>query len=123
MNPIEENQIQDFISQLQDDLSTAHKFLQMWRRRMNTQLPGESQGQEQLIPDSSNGESASDLVRGAISKCPDQYSVLDVESALLASGIKMKRTKISQTLSRFMDAGKIFVHEKGAGRKVTIYRK
>lgn len=123
MNPISETQIQDFISQLQDDLSTAHKFLQMWRRRTNTTLPGEGE-QPDLISNSQTGSSSiADQIRAAIEKCPQQYSVADVESALIADGITMKRTKISQTLSRFMEAGKIKVHEKGVGRKATIYKK
>ncbi len=123
MNAISEKQIHDFISQLQDDLSTAHKFLQMWRRRTNTTMPV-GEGQPELLSSLQTGTSSiADQIRAAIEKCPQQYSVVDVESALIADGITMKRTKISQTLSRFMEAGKIKVHEKGVGRKATIYKK
>lgn len=60
-------------------------------------------------------------IKAAIDKCPEEYSVFDIESKLIENGTPMKRTAISQTLSRMKD--ELTIKTKGAGRKPTIYMK
>src|SRR5688572_23968085 len=106
MEAISEKQITDFIAQLRDDLATADKFLAMWRRR--NQLPERPKG-DTFPALGTNGDGdygdVAKIVRDAINKCPIQYNVNDVDSAVRAAGHHLSRETIGQALNRFARAG------------------
>jgi len=120
-----EEQIRQFISETEDDLITAKKFLAMWQRRNQTaslnltqQLPLNGTGEEKQ-----HGKIADD-VRAAIARCsPLGFTLDDIEARLLSMNKRIPRATIAQSVSRLLRAKKpiIRVTQKGRGRKAASY--
>ena len=125
-----ESEIQEFIRQTEKDLQVAKEFLAMWRRR-NAAKPSMEPPrsvQTPLIPDAEGGRQGiyganKQAILKAIQKCPEEYTIYDVEKALGELGSPLARPSISQAMSRLANNKDISLLRKGGGRKPAIYRK
>src|SRR5438045_4019809 len=103
--PITDEQIKTFISQLRDDLVTAEKFHAMWRRR--NQTPSLVSPHEQLPLNGATSENdnygrITEDVRMAIAQFNSEFKVSDVESILYGMGKPLDRATIARCIHRLL---------------------
>lgn len=117
------------LPQLEDDTKKAKDFLSVIRRRNGVEpATASTPAQRPLIPDQPKvvqGEYGANrkAVLKAITICPVEYTINDVEKALIESGVEITRTGISQALNRLSRKKEIIVLRQGAGRKATVFKK
>ena len=120
--------IQEFIRQTELDLALAKDFMSMWTRRNGQAAPTmpNRNGQAELITQPRKqpeyGSSKSAIANG-IAACPEQYTVLDIEKALVDLGTPLPRPSISQYMSRMVRENKVTVIKKGRGPHPALFKK
>ena len=128
-----EQEIVNWVKQTERDLRTAREFLDMWHRRNAANKPPTMEPpqavQAPLLSESRGEENGADYgatkraLLAAIAKCPEQYTVYDVEKASAEAGALLTKAQIQQGLSRLAKHKQINIVKKGAGRQPAIYRK
>lgn len=124
--------IDGVISELENDLQTAKRFKAMLERRngLPKTAPTERQKvvQTPLIKETQENRSVEygatkQSVLKAIERCPEQYSINDIEKALKEDGVPIARSAISQVLTRMIKRNDISLFRQGVGRKPSIFKK
>lgn len=116
------------VKALNAELSAARAFRPFLAKRENEPETATAPVpvQAALIPSTANGDGYGAVmrnIRAAIEKCPENYTVYNIETQLSALGVSIPREAISQAMSRLAKKGEVVVHERGSGRAPSIYRK
>lgn len=119
-------QLRQDANQLADDIAAARAFRAAFPRLMGmtSEAPLERAAhieQAPLFPRSD--VKLAGLIREAIMRCGEDYTIYDVEKVLAEAGVKADRLKISQTLSDWARKGKINIKERGLGNAASTYTK
>lgn len=126
-----EKEIVDIIKQTEKDLHIAKEFLSVWRRRNGAPSPASleparaAQPPLPVVHPAANGDYGANkkLLLRAVELCPNEYTIYDVEKALVELGSPLKRAVVQQGVSRLAKAKAISVKTKGSGPRPTIYTK
>ncbi len=124
-----ETSIEEFIRETEKDLLVAKQFLAMVKRRNGTiPLPSMEPVPAQIPlikthPQGGEYGANKRWLLAAIEKCPLEYTIYDIEKALVELGNPLERPVIQQAMSRFVSKGEVYVLKKGAGPKPSTYTK
>ena len=116
------------IAVMQRDLHAAVAFREAYPRIMTEEKEEASTTPldvqtAPLLPQTNGNVSTAEYVRRAITKCGKTYTINDVEKALSDAAVRIERTEISKTLSRFAADEEIIISQRGIGRRPTIFTK
>lgn len=119
--------IEDDIRRLDAELSTAKAFrLVLVKHEHGKRVIDEPMHIQRVLNGSADrsayGATGNAIKNAIIERCPQEFSLHDIEEALSDMQLSIPRPSISQCLSRW-SGDKIQVKTPGTGRKPTIYTK
>lgn len=117
------------LRQKQKDLDVAKRFRDAFPRLVSPEQAERSDApstakQIPLVSENGAYGAVTDAVRAAIERCPVEYNIYDVETALNRHSLMdVERSLLSQVLHRLTKQGELHVREHGRGRRPTKFTK
>lgn len=111
----------------EEELESAKRYLAVYRRQHGGveekyQPKEDAQKKHSFTLEYHYGQVRKDIL-SAIDRCPDKYTVTDIEAVLATDNKSPGKTAISQWMTRLTDSGAVYRIADGSGRTPAIYSK